>query len=164
MMQQIGENLLVLYSQGTPELAESASELLSVLAEKVQAQYPAGGRTQLVLTDDDVIARLNRDYRGLDAPTDVLSFDYGDGAEDDSIAAECVKGEIYISVDRAREQAAELQISTLEEVARLLVHGLLHLAGYDHETEGELRWMESVTDILLKETVTAADGSVVRKE
>ena len=155
----------VLYSHGIPELAKSEDELLSALAEKVQAHHPAGGNTQLVLTDDDAIARLNRDFRGLDAPTDVLSFDYGDGAEDDSIgAAECVKGEIYISVDRAREQAAALQITTLDEVARLLVHGLLHLAGYDHETEEELRWMESETDVMLRETQAAAAGSVVRKE
>ena len=154
----------VLYSRGIPELADSGSRLLASLASKVAARHPAQGPFQLVLTDDDLIATLNRDYRGLDTPTDVLSFDYGSSAEHGLTDAAEVRGEIYISLDRARQQAAERQIPLLDEVARLLVHGLLHLAGYDHETEEELLWMESETDILLRDSETVLAGSIARKE
>ena len=154
----------VLYSHGIPEFADSESTLLAALAAEVAARHPAEGPFQLVLTDDELIATLNRDYRGHDRPTDVLSFDYGRGDEHAETDAAEVKGEIYISLERARQQAAERQIPLLDEVARLLVHGLLHLSGYDHETEEELLWMESETDILLRDSETVLAGSIARKE
>jgi len=86
----------------------------------------------IVLVSDAQIKRLNKLYRNKDKPTDVLSFPIGEKVEDWLIL-----GDIVISVDTARRQAQELGYSLEEELKRLLVHGLVHLLGYDHELEGE---------------------------
>lgn len=93
------------------------------------------------------IKDLNREYRGIDSVTDVLSFpmlefeeDYDDELEDDDeeyIEEELPLGDIVISVERADEQAKEYGHSFNRELAFLLVHGMLHLLGYDHEKEEE---------------------------
>ncbi len=87
--------------------------------------------------------RLNRDYRGIDRPTDVLSFAYHEGVE---IAVEnetCHIGDVVISVDTASAAAREMGLSFEREIERLVIHGALHLAGYDHETDnGEMNRLE----------------------
>lgn len=87
---------------------------------------------ELLLTDDETIQNLNRVYRDKDQPTDVLSF----SAREENDARFSL-GQIVISVDRAAEQAQELEQSLEEELCFLFVHGLLHLLGYDHETPEE---------------------------
>jgi probable rRNA maturation factor len=88
------------------------------------------------LAGDRLVRRLNREWRGKDRPTDVLSFPAGDppplppGAEESSGPH---LGEIVISVPRCREQAAEQGVDPGVELARLVIHGVLHLLGYDHE-------------------------------
>ncbi len=86
----------------------------------------------IVLVSDAQIRRLNKLYRNKDKPTDVLSFPIGEKVEDWLIL-----GDIVISVDTAKRQAQELGYSLEEELKRLLVHGLVHLLGYDHELGGE---------------------------
>lgn len=78
----------------------------------------------VLLTDDNEMQGLNRDYRGKDKPTDVLSFPMDDAR---------LLGDVVISMDTAKAQARDLGVSLDDEVARLLVHGILHLLGYDHE-------------------------------
>ena len=153
----------ILYERGIPELADTDSQRLRSLADRV-ALVHAVGTAQLVLTDDEHLADLNQSYRGVDGPTDVLSFSYEAGAGDAPVGAdERISGEIYVSVDRARQQACDRGAQYFDELARLVVHGLLHLAGYDHGTPEELHWMESETDRML-ETTTALAGGVARKE
>lgn len=84
----------------------------------------------LLLVSDPVMRTLNRDWRGKDRPTDVLSFAQRDG---DAGAPEQMLGDVVISVDTARRQAAERGESLVRESERLLIHGVLHLLGYDHE-------------------------------
>jgi len=89
----------------------------------------------ILLCDDARICELNRDYRGKNAPTDVLSFAMSEGEEvglDDGIL-----GDIVISVETAGRQALEAGVETSREVASLLIHGLLHLLGYDHSSPKE---------------------------
>jgi probable rRNA maturation factor len=89
----------------------------------------AGGRTFCCLiADDDELARLNRQFRGSAYPTDVLSFPSGD------IAGSL--GDVAISADRAREQAEQHGHPIAEELKILMLHGVLHLLGMDHETDG----------------------------
>lgn len=85
----------------------------------------------LVFTDDEEMHRLNRAYRDRDRPTDVLAFSLREG-EFGWFGRGL--GDVVISLDTAARQAAERRLSLAEEVDRLLVHGILHLAGYDHET------------------------------
>lgn len=88
----------------------------------------------IVFIDDDMMHRMNRDYRGIDHSTDVLSFAF----EDNNKLCYNIRqlGEIYISIPKMKEQAKEYGHSEKRELAFLTVHGLLHLLGYDH-TLGE---------------------------
>lgn len=81
----------------------------------------------VLLTDDKGIRELNSEYRGKDKPTDVLSFPMGDPY---------MLGDVVISMERARAQAVEFGVSEGEELARLMVHGILHLLGHDHVKGG----------------------------
>ena len=83
----------------------------------------------IAFVSDKTIRQLNRQFRNTDKATDVLSFPAGD--ED-----ELILGDIAISVDTAARQAKENGLTFDEEVAQLILHGLLHLCGYDHETDG----------------------------
>jgi probable rRNA maturation factor len=84
----------------------------------------------LTLAGDAEIRRLNRDYRGKDRPTDVLSFSLSEG-EFGEVSRSL--GDVVISLETAARQASENGLTLAEEVERLLVHGILHLAGFDHE-------------------------------
>lgn len=102
------------------------------------------------VTEED-IHELNREYRGIDAPTDVLSFEC-DGYEDDMPLLDDMSfelGDIVISVDRAERQAPEYGLSFADEMSLLITHGLLHLCGYDHMDEDEARIMEERERTLL---------------
>ena len=102
-------------------------------------KFPFDAEASVTLCDNGYIKELNSRYRGKDKPTDVLSFPlYEDGNFD---TAECISGamlgDIVISLERAREQAAELGHGFLREVAFLTVQSTLHLLGYDHERSEE---------------------------
>lgn len=106
------------------------------------------------ITDDDRIHELNREYRGVDAPTDVLSFPL-EPTESESVAfvlppgAVRHLGDLVISWPRAVAQAAEYGHSVEREAAYLAVHGLLHLLGYDHERPDEARIMRGREETIL---------------
>lgn len=89
------------------------------------------GSIFVIVADDQALQELNRDFRGLDFPTDVLSFDLKDDVHCDDDET----GEVYISIDRARDQAAEADRSIEEEIAHLAVHGVLHVLGHEHDTD-----------------------------
>ena len=103
-----------------------AEELLSILGR-------GDGELSILLADDDVIARLNREYLGRSGPTNVLSFASGENPP----TGLDILGDIVISYDTAARQADDRGVSLLDEMTILLVHGLLHLLGYIHdEREG----------------------------
>jgi probable rRNA maturation factor len=90
------------------------------------------------LVEDDEIRGLNRDHRGLDEVTDVLSFPV-DGLDPLPPGMERELGDVVISVAQARRQAADEGVTENDELTSLVVHGVLHLAGFDHETDtGEM--------------------------
>lgn len=95
----------------------------------------------LVLCDDAFIHPLNRDYRGKDRPTDVLSFPQREG--DHADIDDPLLGDVVISVETAARQAIEHGHSLDRELAVLLVHGILHLLGYDHIDDDEAEVMET---------------------
>jgi probable rRNA maturation factor len=95
----------------------------------------------LVLGDDALVRQLNREHRGLDKVTDVLSFHYG---ESDLL------GEIYVALPQTQRQAPRWKNSFENELNRVVVHGLLHLAGYDHHAPGERAIMRAREDHYLQ--------------
>ncbi len=108
----------------------------------------------ILLTDSERIHELNKVYRHKDRPTDVLAFAMREG--DFGALAGGVLGDVIVSVEVARKQAAERGVSVLDEVTMLTAHGLLHLLGWDHDTPAKDRRMRAETDRLCQ----AADGVV----
>jgi len=111
-------------------------------AEAVTPPY----EMSLVFTDSDTVQRLNRDYRGVDRATDVLAFYMLPQKEADSSFAPPPDGvlhlgEVIISYPQAAEQAKEQGHSLEQELALLIIHGILHLLGYDHEQPEEEKRM-----------------------
>lgn len=88
----------------------------------------------VVITDNAHIRELNHLYRGIDAPTNVLSFSMLEG-EFGSIGN--LLGDLVVSAERAEEEAREFGITTDERMSQLLIHGILHLIGYDHDDQSE---------------------------
>lgn len=89
----------------------------------------------ILITGDEEIRSLNRDYRALDRSTDVLSFSQVEG--EGPVSARQLLGDVVISWETAGRQASELGHSLHEELQRLLIHGVLHLLGFDHEEDEE---------------------------
>ncbi len=88
----------------------------------------------IVLTDDTTIHKFNKKYRNIDKPTNVLSFPFAEGSEDDLAALPIYElGDILISVETASREATQLNQSLIHRLNWLIVHGFLHLIGYDHE-------------------------------
>lgn len=109
----------------------------------------AEGEVSLTVCDNNHIHELNREFRNVDAPTDVLSFPTLDFEEDEPYVS---FGDIVISVERAKEQAAEFGHSEMREFCFLCVHSALHLLGYDHVDDEEGRiYMETKQNEILNE-------------
>jgi len=121
----------------------------------------------VTLVDDEAIRQLNQRFRGIDRPTDVLSFpmiDYGDGYEEgadpweedaalqlekDPLTGEVMLGDLVLSMPTADRQARQFGHSASRELAYLTVHGMLHLLGYDHETRGDKVLMRALEEKVL---------------
>jgi len=103
----------------------------------------------IVITDDAQVRELNRTYRGKDKPTNVLSFPMQEGEFSDITPG--LLGDVVISLDTARAEAQAAGISTDERMSQLLIHGILHLIGFDHELgEYHARKMEEKSIELLR--------------
>ncbi len=110
----------------TAEVSKLVKRVLQV--ERISAQG-----IHIILVDDEYLRRLHREYLDDDTPTDVMTFDLSDDGG--------VEGEIYISLDRAKAHAIQFDVSLDAEIARLIIHGLLHLKGYDDSTESRTKEM-----------------------
>lgn len=127
--------------------------------------FPYEAEINLTLTDNNTIHEINREYRDIDRPTDVLSFPMlsydtpGDfSALEDFVednfnpdTGEILLGDIIVSVPKVLEQAQEYGHSPKREYAFLIVHSMLHLFGYDHMTEQEAAFMENKQKEILQE-------------
>ncbi|MDR3315324.1 MAG: rRNA maturation RNase YbeY [Coriobacteriales bacterium] len=114
-----------------------------------QEGAPEAAELSVSLVDTGRIWELNRQYRGVDAPTDVLSFECEREAED-GLSEVVLLGDVIIAIDVAREDALTYRSSFSDEMELLLVHGILHLLGYDHVHDDEADAMEAREDALLK--------------
>ena len=125
---------------------------IAASAEKV-LQLPDDYEISVTFVRSVTIHRINRDYRGIDRPTDVISFAARDGL--DAMVAEEEKdlGDIFINIDYARRQAKEYGHSYRREIGFLFTHGLLHCLGYDHMTPEDEKEMNRLQDQILEPLV-----------
>ena len=130
------------------EFGIEVAKLKPFLKKLDKATATMKGLINVIFVNDDYIKSLNKAYRGKDMPTDVLSFNYeAEGAGED------LKGEVYISAQTADRQAKEHRHSKMDEIAKLLIHGLLHIHGYDHEKDKDYRKMFDIEKKVLGEVV-----------
>lgn len=135
---------------------------LRAFLEETSAEIIRSGDVNCLITGDAQMRALNRQFRGKDCPTDVLSFPSENGG-----------GEIAISLDTAVRQAAELGHPLEQELRILILHGLLHLAGMDHETDSgemaraEARWRELlglVPGLIERAATTSGNGHHAKRQ
>jgi probable rRNA maturation factor len=134
LAKRVGVSTSVIQSRATPrDVRLPSARTLSRFLATAQTALRLKGQVTVLLTTDTAIAKLNRQFRGKNKATDVLSFP-ADGPIRGS-HAEDVAGDLAISVTTALGQAAEQGHSLSTEIKVLILHGLLHLAGYDHEVD-----------------------------
>ncbi|MGB6127571.1 MAG: rRNA maturation RNase YbeY [Psychrilyobacter sp.] len=103
----------------------------------------------LLLTNNENIQIVNRDYRGKDQPTDVISFAYLDTEDDFQLGPYLTLGDIVISLERVKEQAGDYNHSFKREFYYVLTHGILHLLGYDHIEDEDKKIMRKKEEEIL---------------
>ncbi len=127
------------YFNQTEEDIDKVTELISFVFKKVWDRHTM----QIIFVSLDEIHEMNKTYRNVDRPTDVISFP-NDEKDDNSL------GDIFICLDKAREQASDYGHSFEREVGFLSVHGYLHLKGYDHHSPEEEKEMIKAQEKILK--------------
>lgn len=132
------------------ELWSGAGVTHAQLVAAAEAAYAAahargGGEVAIVLSDDAEVRRLNRTWAGKDRATDVLSFPAGASGDD----ADAMLGDIVLAYETVARDAGQLGIPVAAHASHLVVHGMLHLLGYDHGTESEAAAMEGLETVVL---------------
>ena len=126
-------------------IAKRTEEIL-----KFEKEYSAS----VIFVNPEEIHEINKTYRGIDRPTDVISFALMDSEDDyEMMEDDNELGDIFINVEAIRNQAKEYGHSLRREVCFLFTHGLLHLLGYDHMEEDEEKEMFALQDVILDEIV-----------
>jgi rRNA maturation RNase YbeY len=118
------------------------NEIKTILNELFRDYGVNTEEINIILVSDEYLRNLHRNYLNDDSLTDVMSFDLSDGEE--------LTGEIYISIDRAREQAENLGLFYVDELHRYMIHGALHLCGRDDQTDELRAEMRAEEDKYLK--------------
>lgn len=143
------------------ENAETAAQKVFDIALEYLQQQKSGGivgfdkpiAINLSLSNNDEVQRLNAEFRGKDKPTNVLSFANIDDDDFEVMLTECEEvelGDIIVALETLEDEASQKKISLYEHFAHLLVHGILHLFGYDHQDDEEAEKMEGLEIKILK--------------
>lgn len=140
---------------GFGRLEDAVQQAATALARHRRLRLEGGSEASVVLGNDALLRRLNRTYRGKDAATNVLSFPYqrppGTAGDADGFL-----GDVVLAAETVRLEAAERGIAPGHHLQHLVVHGLLHLLGYDHQTDAEAEEMEGLETQILA-TIGVAD-------
>ncbi len=131
---------MIYYRNDVKRSGVDGRALKSTAQRLLAAANESSSSLSLTLVDDAAIRILNREHRGKDRATDVLSFPLLD---ENNVSPERMLGDVVISVETARRQAAEYDAPLTRELERLLIHGILHVLGHDHEQTTDRNAMES---------------------
>ena len=130
------------------DISSYLKDIKSVLKYALKVEKVKNANFNVIFVDNDYIHKLNKEYRNVDRPTDVISFALEDNKEEE-LSNVRMLGDIYISIDKAREQALEYGHSLRRELSFLSVHGILHLLGYDHmKKEDEIKILSLQKELL----------------
>ncbi|WP_298706312.1 rRNA maturation RNase YbeY [uncultured Veillonella sp.] len=137
------------YMEGMSPNPDNEAIIMKVCGE-VSRVYGLGNEEELsvLLCDNAYIHKLNKEYRQIDRPTDVLSFALNEGEDNGELESHLL-GDLIISLERTAEQAEEYGHPFERELAYLTVHGCLHILGYDHMTEEDKKEMRTEEEFVL---------------
>ncbi len=142
------ENTFEIFNETTCDLEEEMKQLREFIDFVLKEEKLENVEFNIIFIDNPRIHEMNLAYRGVDRPTDVISFALEDNKTIDLGVR--LLGDIYISIDKAKEQANSYGHSLKREISFLAVHGLLHLLGYDHMTKDEEKVMFTRQEELLQ--------------
>lgn len=131
---------IAFYYETEFELRDEALQKEKIIA-LLKEENREGGQIQYVFMSDEQLYEMNMEYLKHDTYTDILTFDMSEGDE--------IAGDMYISIDRVKNNAKNLGVDWEEELDRVMVHGLLHLMGYNDKTEEEQKEMRKREDVHL---------------
>ena len=132
---------MISFNYETDFILEHTENLLNWISEAILTEHCKEGEINYIFCSDDYLHKINMDFLEHDTLTDIISFDYSVGKE--------LHGDIYISVDRVRENASDFEVSFNDEMSRVMIHGVLHYCGYKDKTEEDKRAMRSKEDYYL---------------
>jgi rRNA maturation RNase YbeY len=116
-------------------------KLVKLIKEIIRKEEKTAGEVSFIITHDEYLRKVNVRFLKHDYNTDVITFNYNSG--------EIINGEIYISLETVKENALNYKVSLSEELNRVIIHGLLHLTGYDDRKQGERKKMRIMEDYWL---------------
>ena len=126
--------MIEFYSENNFELSDK-DKVQTWLERVIEREDKKTGELTYVFCNDQQLLKLNKEFLNHDTLTDIITFDYSLGNE--------IHGEIYISTDRVEENAEEFEVSFMNELSRVMVHGILHLCGYKDKSEEEKNQMRN---------------------
>ncbi len=161
----MANQIFVSMEEGVPE-PEWFSSIEDFALKVLEELEYDGEEISMMFCSDPLIQQLNRDYRQIDSATDVLSFENGTEYTDEEGKTWLQAGDIAISVDTLPKNAEYFEVSQNEELKRLVIHGILHLNGYDHGEEHVEKGVEPVCEMLVlqKKLMDRFENTVLVKE
>jgi len=118
-------------------------EFMSWISNVIKSEYHKEGEINYIFCDDEYLHDINIKYLNHDTLTDIISFDYSVGKE--------LHGDIYISVERVKDNAKDFEVDFKEELRRVMVHGVLHYCGYKDKSEEDKSVMRSKEDFYIQQ-------------
>ncbi len=142
---------------------EKIEDIIRTVIEEVATVYGLAENEEIsvLLCDNAYIHKINKEYRQMDRPTDVISFALNevlDEEEEKGIPSNTLIGDLIISLDKAKEQGEEYGHGMEREIAYLTVHGCLHILGYDHMTEEDKKEMRTEEEYILQKLNFIREG------
>jgi probable rRNA maturation factor len=136
---------ILYYAKNTSYRLSEKRKIRSWINEVISINKKESGEINIILTNDEYILELNRKFLGRDYYTDIITFDYS--------SKNMISGELYISVERVKENAKKFENDVQKELKRVIIHGILHLLGYRDQNKEEKVIMREMEEKYLKMSI-----------
>ena len=132
---------MISFNYETDFKLENETKISEWISKAINSENCNEGELNYIFCSDDYLHKINVDFLNHDTLTDIISFDYSVGKE--------LHGDVYISVDRVEDNAKDFDVSFEDELARVMIHGILHYCGYKDKSEEDAKLMRSKEDYYL---------------
>lgn len=133
---------MINFNYETDFVLNNEDSFSSWISSVISSENRTQGELNYIFCDDEYLLKINQEYLNHDYYTDIISFDYSVGND--------LQGDMYISIDRVRENAVDFNVSFEEELKRVIIHGVLHYCGYSDKSDSEAQIMRQKEDEKIK--------------